>query len=226
MTLFFATVFYLAAALFVCGISYKLYQYSRTPSPFSIPVPPAPRTRTGVLLRILREALLFSSLFRASKWTWIFGWLFHYALLVVLVRHLFFATDPVWTWVLWMFPYGDMAAWILMISLLGLWSRRLLIGRIRYISSLSDHLMLALFLIIGASGLILRYMQPTDLAGVRNFVLGMLRFAPESLPQDVVLYIHLGCVALLIAIFPFSKLIHFPSLFFSPGHIQRNAPGQ
>lgn len=86
--------------------------------------------------------------------------------------------------------------------------------------------MLALFLIIGASGLILRYMQPTDLAGVRNFVLGMLRFAPESLPQDVVLYIHLGCVALLIAIFPFSKLIHFPSLFFSPGHIQRNAPGQ
>jgi nitrate reductase gamma subunit len=36
------------------------------------------------------------------------------------------------------------------------------------------------------------------------------------LPADPVLYVHLGLVALLTIIFPISKLLHAPGLFFSP----------
>jgi len=62
----------------------------------------------------------FESLIRADKWVWLFGWTFHVALAVVLMRHLFFFTDPVWRWVLWILPFGDYAAWGLIIALLGL----------------------------------------------------------------------------------------------------------
>jgi len=51
----------------------------------------------GVALRLTREVVFFESLFKASKWTWIFGWMFHAALLLVLLRHLRYFQQPVWT---------------------------------------------------------------------------------------------------------------------------------
>ena len=47
-------------------------------------------------LRMAREVVLFESLFKSNKWTWMFGWLFHVALLLVLLRHLRYFTEPVW----------------------------------------------------------------------------------------------------------------------------------
>ena len=45
------------------------------------------------------EVTLFNSLFKSNKWIWLFGWVFHLALLFVLLRHLRYFTDPVWFWV-------------------------------------------------------------------------------------------------------------------------------
>jgi nitrate reductase gamma subunit len=38
----------------------------------------------------------------------------------------------------------------------------------------------------------------------------------QPLPADPVLLVHLGLVAALMAVFPFSKLLHAPGIFFSP----------
>ena len=89
-------VAYAATAILVAGVVHKLVQYARTPAPLKIPTTPAPITRTGVAGRLVREVVLFESLFKASKWTWLFGWVFHAALLVVLVGHLRYFTEPVW----------------------------------------------------------------------------------------------------------------------------------
>ena len=64
-----------------------------------IPTTPAPTTRPAWCVRMLREVVLFESLFKANKWIWIFGWMFHSALLLVLLRHLRYFTEPVWSWV-------------------------------------------------------------------------------------------------------------------------------
>ena len=87
---------YAAAVVLVAGLARKIVQYARTPAPLKIPTTPAPVTRTGVVGRLVREVVLFESLFKASKWTWLFGWVFHAALLVVLVGHLRYFTEPVW----------------------------------------------------------------------------------------------------------------------------------
>jgi nitrate reductase gamma subunit len=40
--------------------------------------------------------------------------------------------------------------------------------------------------------------------------------APQPLPADPLLLIHLSLVLVLMFVFPFSKLLHAPGVFFSP----------
>ena len=99
LTVLYALLFYGAAATLAIGVARKCWVYAHTPQPLKIPIPPAPTTRRGVALRMLGEVTLFRSLFRSNKWIWLFGWVFHVALLAVLLRHLRYFTEPVWAWV-------------------------------------------------------------------------------------------------------------------------------
>ncbi len=163
-----------------------------------------------------REVVFFESLFKASKWTWIFGWMFHAALLLVLLRHARYFQEPVWLPVVLIQPLGTYAGFAMVAALAGLWARRWLVDRVRTISTPSDHLMLVLLLAIGLTGLGMRFVQHTDIVAVKAFMLGLLSLDWQPLPSDPVLLLHLALVALLMIIFPISKLLHAPGLFFSP----------
>jgi len=206
------------------GLAYKITQYATTPAPLKIPTTPAPTTRGGVVLRFLREIVLFETLFKANKWIWLFGWVFHFALLLVLLRHLRYFIQPVWGWVAFIQPYGYYAGFAMVAGLLGLWARRFLVPRMRYISAPSDHLMLALLVAIGVSGLAMSFIGRTDIVAVKAFFLGLMYFDWQPLPADPVLLIHLGLVLILMVIFPFSKLLHAPGMFFSPSRYQVDNP--
>jgi nitrate reductase gamma subunit len=105
-------------------------------------------------------------------------------------------------------------------GLAALWGRRFLVERIRYISAPSDHLMLLLLISIGATGLMMKYVAHTDIISLKAFILGLMYFDWQPLPADPVLLVHLSLVLILMFIFPISKLLHAPGLFFSPGRNQ------
>lgn len=212
----YAALLVLSAATLVVGVALKIRAYLRTPAPLKIPTTPAPTTQGGVALRLAREVVFFESLFRASKWTWIFGWTFHAALFLVLLRHLRYFQEPVWAPVVMVQAVGAYAGFAMVAGLAGLWARRWLVDRVRYISTPSDHLHLALLLAIGLTGLAMRFWRHTDIVALKGFTLGLLRLDLQPLPADPPLLIHLALVALLMAIFPISKLMHAPGLFFSP----------
>jgi len=215
----FALLFYVATAILLAGLVYKIREYWRAPTPLKIPTTPAPVTRTGVVVRMGRELVFFESLFRANKWTWTFGWMFHLGLFLVLACHLRYVTEPVWGWVVLLQPFGKYGALAMVGGLAGLWMRRLLVDRMRYISLPSDHLMLALLMGIVGSGLIISNVTHTDVVAVKEFFLGWMRFDwghLQTLPVDVALLAHLLLVLLLMIVFPFSKLLHAPGVFFSP----------
>lgn len=216
LTIVFAILFYAATAMLVGGVGYKIWLYARTPQPLKIPTTPAPTTRLGVVVRMVTEVTVFKSLFKANKWIWLFGWVFHCAMLVVLLRHLRYFTEPVWTWVALIQPFGIYAGFGMLAGLAGLWARRFLVDRVRYITNLSDHLMLALLAGITASGLAMKYLLHTDIIALKAFFLGLMVFSWQELPADPVLLIHLTLVATLMLIFPLSKLLHAPGVFFSP----------
>ena len=224
LTKLYAYLFYCAALVLLSGLTYKLVQYIRTPAPLKIPTTPAPTTQGGMVLRMTRELLLFESLFRGNKWTWMFGWLFHCGLLLVTLRHLRYFMTPVPAFIQFIQPFGTYAGFAMLLGLIGLWARRRLVDRVRYISQRSDHLLLALLFLIGVSGLVIHFLFHTDIVAVKIFFIGLYRFDLNPLPADPVLLLHLALVAGLMIIFPYSKLLHAPGLFFSPTRNQVDNP--
>ncbi len=224
MTTFFAILFYVATAIFVLGLAYKILDFARTPAPLLIPTTPAPTTKSGVAFRMFREVVFFESLFKGNLWIWIFAALFHFGLALVLIRHLRYFIEPVWFWVAFAQPFGMYAGFAMVAGLAGLWARRFLVERIRYISTPSDHLMLALLILIGITGLGMKFVSHVDIVGVKAFFLGLMRFDIQPLPDHPALYLHLLAVAALMIVFPFSKLLHAPGVFFSPSRNQADTP--
>jgi nitrate reductase gamma subunit len=220
----YAGIFYLATLLLVGGLAYKIFDYSRTPAPLVIPTTPAPTTQAGVIYRMAKEVVVFESLFKANKWIWVFGWLFHFGLLLVLLRHLRYFTQPVWAWVDVLQPFGKYASFMMVIGLVGLLARRFLVDRVRYISTPSDYLMLVLILTIGTTGMLMTFVAHTDIIALKQFFMGLMYLDIQPLPQDPILLTHLALVAFLMVIFPISKLLHAPGLFFSPTRNQVDNP--
>jgi nitrate reductase gamma subunit len=93
---------YLAFLTFFVGLIYRVIGWARSPVPFRIPT-------TGGQQKTL-PWITFRSLFRNTrmefrggprigyeweKWLWLFALMFHYAFLVVVIRHLRFFTEPI-----------------------------------------------------------------------------------------------------------------------------------
>lgn len=217
ISIIFIALFYISLIVFLVGMARKIYQFWITPAPLKIPTAPTPLTQIGVIMLMIREVVLFESLFKSNKWIWLFGWLFHIGLLLVLIRHIryfwigdlpgiFLLTQP--------FKY---AAFTMVIGLVGLMLRRIFVERIRYISAPSDYLMLIMLLIIGISGAVMTFTSNhTDIIMVKEFASGLVNFNWANLPIEVHFLVHIFLVFVLMAIFPISKLLHVPGIFFSP----------
>ncbi len=229
LSVLYVLLFYAAIAVLIGGITNKVLQYKRVPAPLKIPVTPAPLTKGGVAWRLTTEVVLFNSLFRSSKWTWIFGWMFHVALLLAFFRHLRYVISPdsfLWPIVSLQVvqSFGKYAGFAMVIGLLGLLGRRIFVDRVRYISSPSDYLMLLLILGIAASGLMMNYVAHTDIVQLKAFIMGLFLLDWQNLPADGVLLVHLTLVLILSFVFPISKLLHAPGLFFAPTRNQVDNP--
>ncbi|MGE5547103.1 MAG: respiratory nitrate reductase subunit gamma [Solirubrobacterales bacterium] len=224
MTTVFAILFYVAFAVLAAGLGMKIAQFARTPAPLKIATTPAPLTKRGAAFRVAREVVVFESLFKSNKPLWIFAIVFHFGLFLVLARHLRYFQEPVWFWVSLVQPFGVYGGLAMVAGLGLLLLRRLFVPRIAYISGPSDYLMLALLIGIGCSGMAMKALTHTDIIAVKAFFLGLVRLDFQPLPADPVLYVHLLLVAVLMIVFPFSKLLHVPGIFFSPTRNQADDP--
>ena len=112
----------------------------------------------------------------------------------------------------------------MVIGLLGLLARRIFVARVKYISAPSDYLMLVLILAIGLTGLAMKFITHTDIIAVKEFMLGLMYLDIQPMPTDVLFIAHLSLVISLMLVFPFSKLLHAPGLFFSPTRNQVDNP--
>ena len=229
---FYAILFYAATLILIFGIGVKIKHYAQTPAPLKIPTTPAPVTQTGVIWRMVTEIVFFNSLWKGNKWTWIFGWMFHVCLLLAFFRHLRYILTPD-SWLGFMWPLidnwlvqfaGQYGGFGMLIGLLGLFGRRLFVDRVRYISSPSDYAMLILIFAIAGSGMMMSFVSHTDIMQLKDFVLGLVYLQPQHLPTDGLLLTHLSLVLLLMIIFPVSKLLHAPGIFFSPTRNQIDNP--
>lgn len=213
-----------------------------------------PKGTIGVILRMAFEVLTFRSLFRNTrveyrltekgpkvdyefeKWLWIAALAFHYAFLIIFLRHFRFFTEPIPFFVHILesvdgflqlgsihfikglgVPNVYQTDGLLMAALTYLFIRRLYISQSRYISLPSDFFPLFLLLALGTTGLVMRYFLRVDVAAVKELAMGLFRFSP-TVPEGIgtIFFVHLFCLCVLIAYFPFSKLMHIAGVFLSP----------
>jgi nitrate reductase gamma subunit len=247
---------YMALAVFLIGFLYRVLLWAKAPIPFRITATcgqqtslpwiknnplESPSNLWGVVGRMALEVLLFRSLFRntdvqiaggrpvtgSAKWLWFFSLLFHWSLLIIVIRHLRFFVEPIARWINGLsaidgfFEIGSPTLYLsdvaLVLALSFLILRRLAIPRIRYISLVTDWFALLLILGIATTGLLMRHFFPADLLQVKSMALGWITFAP-TIPKvfGTTLAIHLCFVFTLLTWFPFSKLMHMGGVFLSP----------
>jgi len=247
---------YLAIVLFIVGFVGRVYRWASSPVPFRIPTTcgqqkslpwirannlESPYNGLGVAGRMALEVLLFRSLFRNSsvqiqgsrllyrdhKILWVAAILFHWSMLVVVVRHSRFFFEPVPALVSAVqsmdgfFQIGEPVLYLTTVGfLLGLGyllARRLAMPGVRYISLPSDYLALFLLLGIGATGAVMRHLFHTDVAAVKELAMGLVTFRPVvPAGASPLFFAHLFLVSCLLAYLPFSKLMHMAGVLLSP----------
>lgn len=224
LSILFAVVSYMVIAVFLLGVARKVYGYAATPSPLKIPTTPAPTTGAGVTFRMAREVLLFESLFKGNKWTWVGGYLFHITFAVVILRHFRYFSNPTPDLIVLIGPVGVLAGVGLLAAAGYLFVRRQAVDRVAYISSGADYFVLVLIGGLAATGLAMKFLVRTDVAQVKEFCMGIVTFHPANMPADPIFILHYLLVLTLGIYFPFSKLMHAGGIFFSPTRHQVDDP--
>lgn len=224
LTIVLAAMAYGALAVFVLGFAARIIKYAKTPSPLKIPTTPAPLGPVGVVRRMFLDIVFFGSLFKGNKWTWIGGIAFHYAFLLVVLRHLryFFYPEP--GWIMTMQTIGIYAGIVLAVAVLYLLMRRTTVDRTMFVSSLADYFVLALVFCIAGSGLLMKFYVRPFLVDVKAFVYGLFTLNFADAPAEPWFIIHFVLVLMLLAYFPFSKLVHMGGIFFSPTRFMTDNP--
>ena len=205
-----------------------------------------PSTPGMVWVRMLFEVLTFRSLFRNmnldyrttadgtpkisygnSFLLWLFALLFHYSFLVVLLWHLRFFMEPVPQLVYLIESFDGflevglpqlMISGVMLFAAIGyLLTRRIWFTQLRHISLASDYFPLLLIATIAITGILMRYFFKVDIVSVKEIAMGLVSFKPV-VPAGVgsLFYVHFFLVCILIAYFPFSKLMHMGGVFLSP----------
>ena len=201
----------------------------------------SPATTLEVIGRMALEVFLFRSLFRnlktdlsdgqivygSSKWLWMAGLALHWSFFVIVVRHLRFFFEKVpfpieMVEILDSFlqvgaPLLYITDVVLLLAVTYLFLRRVYIPQVNYISLAADYFPLFLILGIAVTGVLMRYFFKVYIVGVKVLAMGLITLRP-TVPEGigVMFYIHMFLVSVLLAYFPFSKLMHMGGVFMSP----------
>lgn len=210
----------------------------------------APATNAEVVARMFLEIVTFRSLFRntkseihqgphltyeSSKWLWCFALIFHYSFFSIVVRHLRLFLDPVPAWIGWweyidgIFEIGAPNWYLsdagLVLGCVLLFGRRLITRHVRYISLVNDYFPLVLIFAVAITGILMRFYLRTDIdiVNIKQLTVGLVTLSPViGAKIGSIFYIHVFLVCVLLAYFPFSKLMHFAGVFLSPTRNLKN----
>ena len=109
------------------------------------------------------------------------------------------------------------------------WKRVPRMAQIMYISLPGDYFPLFLIMAIATTGVLMRYggafmeylfkwdVLSVEVVQVKALAMGLVSFHP-TIPEGIgtIFFIHLFLVSMLLAYFPFSKLVHMAGIFLSP----------
>lgn len=225
---------YLAAAIFILGMAYRVYQWLRAPKTrMKTGVFPKPTGWAARGFKVGMDSFIFPQVMKVDRSIWVFTILFHFALLGAFVGHLrlFRELTPLLNllgpkgmdqFALWS---GGLMGVLLMVCLAYYLFRRLN-SPYREISVPEDFILLFLLILVVLMGDHMRFLGKIHAADYRIYFQSLLAFRPSFPPALAnnsstkwALDIHVFLANLLLIFFPFSKLVHVIATF--PANLAR-----
>jgi len=215
---------YLTVVVFLVGIVYRIRKWNKA-AVGKMTLFPAPATASEKWKQILKEVLVFRQLFDGNKSLWAGTWVFHAALILILIGHSRVVTDFPWLWTALGMSNANVdsmsnivggAAGVVILAMgIYLLFRRLTMQRVREISDTDDYVSLCLILAIIITGDILRFGTHFDLNQTREYFAGLVTFQAVTVPSNPYFLLHFFLGQVLIMWIPFSKFLHIPGVFYS-----------
>jgi len=215
---------YLTVVVFLVGIVYRIRKWNKA-AVGKMTLFPAPATASEMWKQILKEVLVFRQLFDGNKSLWAGTWVFHAALILILIGHSRELTDYPWLGTALGMSNANVnsmsnivggAAGVVILAMgIYLLFRRLTMQRVREISDTDDYVSLCLILAIIITGDILRFGTHFDLNQTREYFAGLVTFQAVTVPSNPYFLLHFFLGQVLIMWIPFSKFLHIPGVFYS-----------
>lgn len=226
---------YIAGGIFLVGMAYRIMCWLKIPVPFQLTLFPAPQGGGERIVFLSSEFFFFKSLYRNNKGLWLWAWLLHVSLAMVIVGHVVgiyylmkqftligFTAE---TSMMMSSAFGTVAGLVLMIALMVLFYRRISIPEVKRLSDPADFFDLLLIFGVVVTGNHMRLPGVhIDLAAVKSYLGSILTFSPTAIPDSNVFIAHFIMVNLLLMYFPFSKLVHIAGFFVNRWLLTEKAP--
>lgn len=221
---------YITIVIFVVAMIYRIRVWVKTPQPGAMTLFPAPNGSAATFWGVIRESLFFPGLLKGDKLLWVFAWLFHATLAMIVVGHVRVFTDFPRLWAALGIDAdrmsaisGGAAGVIIMVFAVLLLLRRLAILRVREISNFADILALLLIVAILVTGNAMRFGEHFELETTRLYFSQLVTFSlsASALPTNSMFTLHFLLGQILIMFIPFSKVLHFGGIFFTQTLIQK-----
>jgi len=212
--------------VFVAAMLSRFWTWKKLPQPGMTLFPTSPK---GTAAGVLKETLLFPSLFRSDRFLWVISWLFHAMLALIILGHLRVVTDFPWLWGALHIDsesmskvVGGAAGVMILIMLILLTARRFVTTRVREISSPGDYFAVFLILAIVLTGNAMRFVDHFDLAASRQYFASLVMLQWPTVPESGWFLAHLFLAQTLLIYMPFSKIMHFGGVFFTQAAVKRS----
>jgi nitrate reductase gamma subunit len=198
--------------------------------------PAPPKGGRATAINTAKEAVFFRSLFKGDRTLWVLAWGFHVVLALIFVGHirvvsnvdrLFMSMGMTEAGIQGMSSgAGGAAGIIILLTAVALLLRRLILPRVKEITSVSDVLALVLIGAILVTGNMMRFgAEHFDLTLTREYFGGLASFgsvADAEALQNGVFLTHMCLALLLLMYIPFSKILHFGGIFFTHQLIRKH----
>lgn len=226
---------YIAGSIFIIGVAYRIMSWLKAPVPFQLTLFPAPKDGAGRVMAVGTELVLFKSLLKNDKSLWLWAWLMHVALAMVIGGHvvgIYYLMNQFT--LIGLTPHasqamsaalGTVAGIILMVSLIVLFYRRTAVPEVKRLSDPADYFDLLLVLSVVITGNHMRLPSVhVDLPAIKAYLGGLLTFNPVAIPDNGIFIAHFLMVNILLIYFPFSKLMHMAGFLVNRAMLTEAAP--
>lgn len=198
----------IAISVFVIASIWRFIALKNTPQALNICLPKKNTIQFFIDYYLFRRLFITDALLALSSLC------FHWSLFILLLWHvqMFFLSNNLSSTP----NYIQLLSILFILSSFTLLFRRIFIAVLRQISSAADYAWLILFILTAGCGLYLSQNEPNALSIAQIFMHQIISIESTNMFIPMALQCHIFFASLILLLFPFSKLFHFPSILINP----------